>query len=235
MHRLLERQIVRATRASGELDLAALLRLVDAAYVEADRERDRTDRATLITCEEMDQLNTELRKLAHHDTLTGLPNRLSFAGFALRAVQRAKLGESFAVLLIDLDRFKLVNDTLGHAIGDALLCEVATRLRSAVREADDVARMGGDEFAIVQFAEQPQSAEILAQRLVEGLSLPYSIHGHELAVGASVGIVFAGPGVHDIDVLLHHADLALYRAKNDGRCTWRVFEPQMPTRQNGRR
>jgi diguanylate cyclase (GGDEF)-like protein len=233
MHRLLERQIARSTRPSGELDLAALVRLVDAAYVEADRERDRADRATLLTCEEMDQLNSELRELAHHDALTGLPNRLLFAEFALRAVQRAKEGEGFAVLLIDLDRFKAVNDTLGHSTGDALLCEVAARLRAAVREVDDVARMGGDEFAIVQVdSVQPQSAEILARRLVERLSSPYSIHGHVMAVGASIGIALAGPGDHDVDLLLRNADLALYRAKNEGRCTWRIFEPQTAARRN---
>src|SRR5664279_5631172 len=145
MHKLLARQLSRATRPSGEIDVDVLLRLVEAAYVEADRERDRLDRAALITSEEMDQLNDELRQLAHHDVLTGLPNRLLFAQFANRAVQRAKLGERFAVLLIDLDRFKPVNDTFGHATGDTLLCEVAARLRVAVRSGDEVARTGGDE------------------------------------------------------------------------------------------
>lgn len=228
MHRLLARQLARATRSSGELDVDALLRLVDAAYVEADEERARTERATLVTCEEMEELNTELRQLAHHDALTGLPNRLAFAEFALRAIQRAQLGESLAVLLVDLDRFKLVNDTLGHSMGDALLCEVAGRLRAVVREEDFVARIGGDEFAIVQVgSEQPQSAEILARRLVERLTAPYTIRGHNLAVGGSVGIEFAGPGVEDVDLLLRNADLALYSAKNEGRNTWRIFDPRL--------
>lgn len=228
MHRLLERQIVRATGPSGELDLDSLLRLVDAAYVESDQERDRTDRATLLTCEEMDQLNEELRYLAHHDALTGLPNRLAFAQFALRAVQRAKQGESLAVLLIDLDRFKAVNDTLGHAIGDELLREVAARLRATVRGGDELARMGGDEFAVIQFGgEQPESTEILARRLVQRLSSPYSIQGHQMNVGACVGAALAGPDVQDVDLLLRDADLALYRAKHEGRCTWRIFERQL--------
>jgi diguanylate cyclase (GGDEF)-like protein len=231
MHRLLERQIAQATRASGELDLAALLRLVDAAYIEGDHERYRADRASLLASEEMDQLNNELRQLAHHDALTGLANRLLFAEFALRALQRARRGEPLAVLLIDLDRFKLVNDTLGHPMGDTLLCEVAARLRSAVREVDQVARMGGDEFAIVQVgSEQPQSAEIVARHVVRRLGAPYSIRGHEMAISASVGIALVGPGIDDVDSLLRNADIALYHAKDEGRNTWRVFEPQMAAR-----
>ena len=201
-----------------------LLQLVGAAYTESDEERDRSDRVALITCEEMDQLNAELRVLAHHDALTGLPNRLAFAECALRSVQRAKLGESFSVLLLDLDRFKAINDTLGHSMGDALLREVAARLRSAVRREDHVARMGGDEFAILQLGA-PADAEELARRLVVCLSAPYLIGGYEMAVGASVGAAFAAAGTHDVDVLLHNADVALYRAKNEGRCTWRMYAP----------
>lgn len=227
MHRLLERQIARATRPSGELDVPMLLELVDAAYGEADRERERNDRAVLLTCQEMDALNDELHKLAHYDLLTGLPNRLAFAGFAQRAVARAKRGEHFALLSIDLDRFKAVNDTLGHAMGDSLLGEVAVRLRRAVREGDEVARMGGDEFAILQVGPGlPESAETLAHRLVCSLSAPYLIRGCAMTVGASVGIVVAGPGHNDVDALLRNADVALYRAKNQGRCTWRVYTPE---------
>jgi diguanylate cyclase (GGDEF)-like protein len=233
MHRLLARQLARTTRSSGEVDLDALLLLVEAAYTEADAERDRNDRAALITCEEMDELNNELRQLAHHDVLTTLPNRLAFAEFAARAVQRRRQGESLAVLLVDLDRFKIVNDTFGHSTGDQLLCEVASRLRSTVRDGDFVARMGGDEFAIIQVgSEQPQSAESLARRLVERLSEPYAISGHDMAVGGSVGFVISAAGSDDVDVLLHNADVALYRAKHDGRSTWRIFDPQMTTRQN---
>jgi diguanylate cyclase (GGDEF)-like protein len=231
VHRLLARQVARAKRASGEVDLEALLRLVGAAYVEADQERDRLDRAALLTCEEMDQLNAELRQLAHHDALTGLPNRLLFAEFARRAIQRAQLGETFAVLIVDLDRFKAVNDTLGHATGDSLLREVASRLRDTVRSEDAVARTGGDEFAIIQYDADPsRAAESLARRLVQSLSAPYRIAGHVLDVGASVGIAVAGAGVHDVDEVMRNADLALYRAKNDGRCTFRTFDPGMLAR-----
>jgi diguanylate cyclase (GGDEF)-like protein len=231
VHRLLERQIARATRLRGELDLEMLLRFVDAAYLEADVERVRTDRAMLLTCEEMEHLNAELLTLAHHDALTGLPNRLSFAASATATVARAARGESLAVLLVDLDRFKAINDTLGHAMGDALLCEVGARLRAAVREGDTVARMGGDEFAIIQIGFDLQSsAEDLARRVVHRLSAPYVIRGIELAVGASVGVAFgAGRDGNSIsiDLLLGNADRALYRAKREGRCTWRTYEPNM--------
>ncbi len=223
MHRLLARQIARATRASGELDVGALIELVDGAYAEADVERARSDRAMLLTCEEMDALHDELRILALTDPLTGLPNRSSFADSALRAVGRANRGENLAVLLIDLDRFKTINDSLGHAMGDALLCEVAERLRGVLRREDVVARIGGDEFAILQLGcDDPSGAEDLARRLVQALVLPYFIRGYELTVGASVGVATACGADNAPDALLLDADRALYRAKNEGRCTWRM-------------
>lgn len=229
MHRLLERQVARATKSGAKLDLTVLLALVDAAYHEADVERIRTDRAMLLTCQEMETLNAELQTLALHDALTGLPNRLFFASAAIRAIQRARQGESLAVLLVDLDRFKLINDTLGHAMGDALLCQVAERLRGAVREGDTVARMGGDEFAILQVGfDSPANAEDMARRVVRGLSGPYVMHGSTLRVGASVGIVRAeNPSTDTVDLLLQKADLALYRAKHEGRCTWRIYDQSM--------
>ena len=233
MHRLLERQIARATSPAGELDVGVLMRFVDAAYAEADLERVRNDRAMLLTCEEMDTLNVELRQLAHHDGLTGLPNRVSFAEAALRAIQRARQGESLAVLLVDLDRFKAINDALGHAMGDALLCEVAARLRSAVREGDTVARMGGDEFAILQVGrERSNAAQDLAHRVVDRLSAPY-VHRRLQSFRRRVGRrrALADRVCEDVDLLLLNADRALYRAKNEGRCTWRIHEPQPAQRQ----
>jgi diguanylate cyclase (GGDEF)-like protein len=229
VHKLLKRQMARATGPAGDVDLAALLSLVDAAYTEADLERERNDRAMLLTCEEMDTLNDELRELAHHDILTGLPNRLSFAEHAAQAIHRARQGESLAVLLVDLDRFKAINDALGHGMGDALLCEVAARLRSAVRSGDTVARMGGDEFAILQIGpERLGGAEELARRVVDRLSAPYTIEGCKLTVGACVGVAIAAlPDLEDVEQLLLNADRALYRAKNEGRCTWRMHEPKL--------
>jgi diguanylate cyclase (GGDEF)-like protein len=221
--------MARATGTAGELDLAVLLSLVDAAYTESDLERERNDRAMLLTCEEMDTLNDELRELAHHDALTGLPNRLSFGESATQAIRRARQGESLAVLLVDLDRFKAINDALGHAMGDALLREVAARLRSAVRSGDTIARIGGDEFAILQIGrDRIDGAADLARRVVDQLSAPYNIEGCKLTVGACVGVALAAlPDMEDVDQLLLNADRALYRAKNEGRCTWRMHEPKL--------
>ncbi len=136
-------------------------------------------------------------KIAHlvrHDALTGLPNRLAFRDLLERSLARLGDGESLAILCLDLDRFKGVNDTLGHHVGDLLLTEVATRLRSSIRESDMVARLSGDEFAIVQLnAGQPAEATALARRIVEKVAAPCDLDGHHVVVGASVGIAIA-PG-----------------------------------------
>jgi diguanylate cyclase (GGDEF)-like protein len=164
-----------------------------------------------------------------HDSLTGLPNRLQFHQHLEHAVARAKRhGQLMAVFALDLDRFKDVNDTLGHATGDALLAEVSARLKESVREADLVGRLGGDEFAIV--AEEigaPEDAMRLARRVCTALGEIYHVNGHDVTTSASVGIAI-GPHEREApDVLLKNADLALYRAKEDGRSTFRFFEPAM--------
>ena len=141
-----------------------------------------------------------------------------------------------AVLCLDLDRFKPVNDTLGHPVGDALLRAVAARLLACVREGDTAARLGGDEFAVLQAgAGQPEAAGALARRLVEALSAPYEVLGHQVVVGASVGVALAPGDGRDPDELLKRADMALYRAKADGRGTFRSFEPGMDARLQARR
>jgi diguanylate cyclase (GGDEF)-like protein len=171
----------------------------------------------------------QIRYLAMHDSLTGLPNRLQFHQHLEHAVARAKRhGQLMAVFALDLDRFKDVNDTLGHATGDALLAEVSARLKESVREADLVGRLGGDEFAIV--AEEigaPEDAMRLARRVCTALGEIYHVNGHDVTTSASVGIAI-GPHEREApDVLLKNADLALYRAKEDGRSTFRFFEPAM--------
>lgn len=171
----------------------------------------------------------KIRYLALHDSLTGLPNRLQFHEHLDRAVARAKRhGQLMAVFALDLDRFKNVNDTLGHATGDALLAEVSARLKENVREADLVGRLGGDEFAIVAEAlDAPEAAMRLARRICTALGEPYHVNGHDVSTSASVGIAI-GPLERDSsDALLKNADLALYRAKEDGRSTFRFFEPAM--------
>ncbi len=176
-------------------------------------------------------------ELARLDPLTGLANRLLLRERLGAAMDRlAKDGEPCAILLIDLDRFKPVNDTLGHPVGDALLEKVADRLRSAVRPGDTVARIGGDEFVVLQAATaNPDGVAALARRLVDLLGRTYIIDGQLLTIGASVGAALAPRDGCDPDQLLKQADLALYRAKIDGRGTFRFFEPEMDARMQARR
>jgi diguanylate cyclase (GGDEF)-like protein/PAS domain S-box-containing protein len=182
------------------------------------------------------QAEERIAHLAHHDTLTGLPNRLLFRERMDNAIARARRGKGFAVLCLDLDRFKEVNDALGHPIGDALLCAVANRLRAELRETDTLARLGGDEFAVIQSsANQPCEATALARRLVEAVSAPFHIGNHQISVGTSIGAAVAPDDGLDPDALLRAADMALYRAKADGRGTWHFFEPGMDARIQMRR
>jgi diguanylate cyclase (GGDEF)-like protein len=140
------------------------------------------------------------------------------------------------VLWLDLDRFKEVNDTLGHAVGDALLKAAAERLQSCVRDRDTVARLGGDEFAVIQTgADQPLGATTLALRIIEAISEPYQIFDHQIIVGVSIGISVSPHDATDADELLKDADLALYRAKSEGRGTYRFFEPDMDAHMHARR
>ncbi|HSV21955.1 MAG TPA: EAL domain-containing protein [Xanthobacteraceae bacterium] len=174
--------------------------------------------------------------LAHHDALTGLANRTLLReqlGYYLRDVKR---GATLAVLCLDLDYFKQVNDTLGHPIGDALLCAVGKRLHECIRDTDFVARLGGDEFAIIQTGvEQPTSASVLAQRLVDAMARPFDADGHEIVVGTSVGISVAPDDSMDPDILMKSADMALYRAKEHGRNGFSFFEAGMDTKMHERR
>jgi len=168
--------------------------------------------------------------MAHHDALTGLANRLALLERMQEAAARLRGdGEAFTVFVFDLDLFKTVNDSLGHPVGDALLQEVAQRLVAGAGPGDTVARLGGDEFALLQAApaNQREAAVILANRLLEAVSAPYQVEGHQIVIGTSIGIVMApGDGVEP-DQLLKHADLALYRAKAEGRNGFRLFESEM--------
>ena len=169
-----------------------------------------------------------VRHLARHDALTDLPNRFVFREEMDKAESRIKRGEMIAVLCIDLDHFKAVNDTLGHAVGDAVLIEVAARLRSAAREGDVVARLGGDEFALLAGTlDGPQAAATIADRIVKSMSLPIIVDDHQVMIGASVGIAIAPHDGVDGETLLKKADLALYRAKSEGRGTYHFFEMGM--------
>jgi diguanylate cyclase (GGDEF)-like protein len=169
--------------------------------------------------------------MARHDSLTGLPNRVLLRERIEEALARVSAtGETLAVLCLDLDQFKAVNDTLGHPVGDVLLEAVAERIEIHLSEGDTVARLGGDEFAILQVGQlQPHGAKALAQRLVQCMPEPFFLDGHKLNIGVSVGIALAPCDGLNVDSLLKCADLALYRAKAEGRDTFRFFEPAMDT------
>jgi diguanylate cyclase (GGDEF)-like protein len=167
--------------------------------------------------------------LAYHDSLTGLGNRLLFKEQLEEALNDVLITpHPLAVLFLDLDGFKAINDTLGHSIGDMLLKSVAGRLNDILPRTDRIARLGGDEFAILQIsAPQPTSSVALAKKIIEVVSLPYSIEGHDVTVGASVGIALGHAGNINTANFMKSADLAMYAAKYDGRGTYRMFDPEM--------
>jgi diguanylate cyclase (GGDEF)-like protein/PAS domain S-box-containing protein len=174
--------------------------------------------------------------MARHDALTNLPNRVLFTERIEQAVGQMGRGDGFAVLCLDLDHFKQVNDTLGHPVGDQLLRGVAERLQACTREVDTVARLGGDEFAIVQGdVKSPEDAAILARRIVEIASAPYQLEGHSVTIGVSIGIALAPVDGAACERLLKSADLALYRAKAEQRGAWRFFEAEMDAKLQARR
>jgi diguanylate cyclase (GGDEF)-like protein len=177
------------------------------------------------------EADRHIRFLAHHDPLTGLANRTSFALTLDDAVARlSRHGTPFSVFMIDLDRFKEVNDTMGHPAGDQLLRETAQRLKSALRKTDVVARLGGDEFAIIQASEEDstEGAAALATRILTRMSEPYDIEGKAVFVGASIGIALAPKDAADGNTILKMADLALYEAKNAGRNCFRFIDTSGP-------
>ena len=186
---------------------------------------------------EQRQSEVKIEYMAHHDSLTDLANRVLLNERLEQALgHRIHREEIVAVHHLDLDQFKAVNDTFGHLAGDKLLKIVAGRLRGLVRDTDTIARMGGDEFVIVQGPiRDPAEATSLAQRIIALISEPYDLDGHQAVIGASIGIaVGPGDGLRP-DKLLRNADLALYRAKGDGRGTFRFFEPAMDQQMQARR
>ncbi len=224
---LIRERHTRQPGSSGRLEVPFPGGVLDVAY------QPRPEGGWCCTFEDVTakkEAERRLAFLAQHDFLTKLPNR-SVLHERIDAAIAA--GAVFAVMLVDLDRFKQANDTFGHAVGDALLCAVSGRLCAVMRDGDIVARLGGDEFAVLMSTPCTRAdADRHAARLVQALSEPFLVEGRQLQIGASVGICLVaslpdnGTSL-DGDALLHQADLALYRAKQSGRLTYRFYEPSM--------
>jgi diguanylate cyclase (GGDEF)-like protein/PAS domain S-box-containing protein len=191
----------------------------------------------LMDITERKRAEERLKFVAQHDGLTGLPNRNLLRQRLDDVLARTKrAGENVALLFLDLDNFKTINDTLGHDIGDELLRSVTKRLRSSVREEDSVARLGSDEFAIVQTpVARSEDIVLLAKRLLESINQPYLVNGHSMMIGASIGIALAPGDGNESEKLLKSADMALSRAKRDTRGTYSFFEPGMDASAQARR
>src|ERR1700712_5130444 len=173
--------------------------------------------------------------LAHYDALTDLPNRVLFREQIERELQRTSHGHQFALLYIDVDEFKGINDSLGHHVGDELLKAVAARIRSCIKPTDLIARLGGDEFAVIQTAVGDRDDVVeFVTRIHDAIRQPYQCLGHHLATDASIGIALAPQDGTELDQLIKHADLAMYGAKAEGRRTHRFFEPEMDARAKAR-
>jgi diguanylate cyclase (GGDEF)-like protein len=185
---------------------------------------------------ELRRSEERIKHLAHYDALTDLPNRVLFREQLDREFKNVKPGEQFALLYIDVDEFKDINDSLGHSVGDEFLKSLALRLQDCIRGTDFVARLGGDEFAIIQTAVVDLTeVEGLVARLHEAIRRPYQCLGHRVLTDASIGIAMAPTDGADIDELIKNADLAMYGAKAAGRRTSRFFEPQMDAKARARR
>ncbi len=240
----LERVIKQVARRRAELELRRVNKALEDARKQledsvTERSAELIQANATISEETARRMATENRIafLAHHDPLTGLANRFHFESKLEAAGVRARdqrLG--YAVLFVDLDGFKHINDTLGHSVGDALLREVAERIRSILPPGDFAARFGGDEFAILHVSSDLDTSSItLARQLIEIVSACQMADGHQVFIGASIGIALAQDEPVDPATLMKRADLAMYRAKADGRGQYRLFHPDMDTRAQTRR
>lgn len=239
-HRGLQRQLRRLGLSDVDPPDATgwskMLGLVNAAYREAEADRYTLERSIEVSSDEMRELHDVLRRQAREDVLTGLPNRAALTDVLDSALaERHRRGRDVAVLFIDLDGFKLVNDSLGHSAGDQLLLHAADRIRASIRDSDVVARLGGDEFVVVcRDVENVDMAIGVAQRIMAELDRPVRIGGQDAVVSASIGI--AQTGVEDIaaDDLLRNADMAMYQAKAGGRGQLVLFDDAMRRQIDGR-
>jgi len=239
-HRSLERQLRRLALYPDSVpehgQWAELLSVVSTSYSEADADRYTLERSIEISSDEMRALHDVLRMQARHDVLTGLPNRSALTELLTDALFAARRqGGEVAVLFVDLDGFKLVNDSLGHAVGDELLVRAAERINGAVRERDIVARLGGDEFVVVCADVDDFDAVVaIARRINAQLETPFRIGAQDSVVTASIGITRSGPGQPSAEELLRRADMAMYEAKTGGRSQYMIFDENMRQQLDGR-
>jgi diguanylate cyclase (GGDEF)-like protein/PAS domain S-box-containing protein len=181
------------------------------------------------------QANEKIAHLAHYDALTDLPNRVLFRAQIERELRQANQGRQFALLYIDIDEFKGINDSLGHHVGDELLKTVASRIRDCIKQDDLIARLGGDEFAVIQTGVAAAAdVETFVARIYEAIRRPCECLGHQLSTDASIGVAIAPRDGTELDQLIKHADLAMYAAKSSGRRVHRFFEPAMDASANAR-
>ncbi len=192
--------------------------------------RDITDR--MLAEKKLRDNETRLKHLAHHDTLTNLPNRMMFKDRLQQAMAKAKRsGQEVAIVFLDLDRFKKINDSLGHEIGDRLLQQVASRLKTCVRESDTVARLGGDEFVLIlEDVKETGHVVGVAQKILSALTQPFSINGYQLYVTTSIGISLFPTDGEEASALMKCADIAMYRVKEQGRNNYQFYKPDMNAR-----
>ncbi len=238
-HPCLARQLRRLRIPPGEPpdrdQWAKLVRLVSDSYGEADDGRYTLERSIEVSSDEMRALHDVLSRQALEDELTGLPNRASLTEqLEATLARRRRGGSDSAVLFIDLDGFKRVNDSLGHAAGDELLVRTAERIRGSIRTGDVVGRLGGDEFVVLcPDVEGIEVAVGVARRIAAQLESPYHIGSQDATISASIGIALAVPGVTG-EEMLRRADIAMYEAKTGGRAQLAVFDDQMRLRIDGR-
>lgn len=198
------------------------------------------DGSTVVLYTDVSEMRLREERIHHmalHDALTGLPNRILFRQRIDQALKNAsKYGGQVAVLCLDLDNFKNINDTLGHPLGDLLLVEVVNRIRECIRDSDTLARLGGDEFAlIIPELGAEITLDAVASRIIEAVSAPFCLRGQRAVVGASIGVALNSDEAYDADTIIKNADLALYRAKSDGKNCFRYFEPEMDVKAQERR
>jgi diguanylate cyclase (GGDEF)-like protein len=234
---------IRATAAQAE---RAERERAEAEYARAEAERLRAEQAELhveelnryvekleMTSKELEESREHFRHAAFHDALTGLPNRSLFTDHLRLALRRARQTDShtFCVLFLDLDRFKNINDSLGHPCGDELLILVARRLESCIRQTDIVARFGGDEFAIlIDAMDDPSIAVRIAEKVQHAISAPFKLTNHEAITTASIGIAFSAAIYTEAEDIIRDADTAMYRAKDRGKARYEIFDSSMHTR-----